>query len=554
MPSATSPDLRSPWREFLAEVDRRLPGPVQLHCLGGFVVAVRYRFPRPTGDVDYIEIIPHDALEGLERIAGRESQLAKKHHLYFQHVVVASLPESYVERLTELFSDHFEKLQLFAVEAHDLALSKLVRNSPVDREARRQAGGQPVAPPPGRSARRACRRSRRRPPGASERPEHLRAGHERSTAGRRGRCRCRPRARRHEPPRRACRRGPGHGHHDLPRRLRPPKLGPDISFARTGRPPDRRASGRRPAGSGGAGRGSPEERSRGGSPPIPSRANRRPAHGPRGRVAQGPGAPALRATDRPSGARRRGVGSDQNGRLDPGERHGQRMGTPSLGLAARTELRRQRRGGARLWSRRLDRRGPRASRLRTAVHRPPVGRRSAVRSRRPLYPHAPSAAAPHRHVQQPLVLQRRGAPGGRGCGAGRAGGEQGHRDPDRRPRPRLCENRSGFWYLRRRSRRGPRDALTRSEARASGCQGRASAGADRRGDPAPMSVTTIDRTALRARLTELGVLLALSVPFLFVELGMPLLDPHEALYATIAPEILNRQDWVIPHINGLPYL
>src|SRR6266852_4578903 len=134
MPSATSPDLRSPWREFLAEVDRRLPGPVQLHCLGGFVVAVRYRFPRPTGDVDYIEIIPHDALEGLERIAGRESQLAKKHHLYFQHVAVASLPESYVERLTELFSDHFEKLRLFAVEAHDLALSKLVRNSPVDRE------------------------------------------------------------------------------------------------------------------------------------------------------------------------------------------------------------------------------------------------------------------------------------------------------------------------------------------------------------------------------------------------------------------------------------
>src|SRR5437867_1256697 len=134
MPSATSPELRQPWREFLAEVDRLLPGPVQLTCLGGFVVAVRYRLPRPPSDVDYIEIIPHDALEVLQRVAGPTSQLAKTHRVHFQHVGVASLPESYVERLSELFPAHFEKLRLFAVEAHDLALSKLDRNSPVDRE------------------------------------------------------------------------------------------------------------------------------------------------------------------------------------------------------------------------------------------------------------------------------------------------------------------------------------------------------------------------------------------------------------------------------------
>src|SRR5204863_5575085 len=53
---------------------------------------------------------------------------------------------------------------------------------------------------------------------------------------------------------------------------------------------------------------------------------------------------------------------------------------------------------------------------------------------------------------------------------------------------------------------------------------------------------------------QLLLLLAVSVPFLFVELGMPLLDPDEGLYATIAQEILNRRDWLIPHINGLPYL
>jgi len=134
MRSATSPDLPAPWRGFLEEVDRALPALVQLHCIGGFVVAVRYGLPRPTNDLDYVEIVPRDAMEVLQRIAGPESPLAKKHRLYFQHVGVASLPESYVERLGELFPARFQKLRLFELEAHDLALSKLTRNHPVDRD------------------------------------------------------------------------------------------------------------------------------------------------------------------------------------------------------------------------------------------------------------------------------------------------------------------------------------------------------------------------------------------------------------------------------------
>ena len=133
MPSA-SPELPQPWDTFLAAVDALLPDPVELHCLGGFVVAVRYHLPRPTGDLDYIEIIPHHAMEVLQHIAGPESPLATKYHLYVQHVGVASLPESYVGRLIELFPGRFEKLRLFQLEGHDLALSKLARNSPVDRE------------------------------------------------------------------------------------------------------------------------------------------------------------------------------------------------------------------------------------------------------------------------------------------------------------------------------------------------------------------------------------------------------------------------------------
>jgi len=50
------------------------------------------------------------------------------------------------------------------------------------------------------------------------------------------------------------------------------------------------------------------------------------------------------------------------------------------------------------------------------------------------------------------------------------------------------------------------------------------------------------------------ILLALSLLFFVPKLGMPLLDPDEGLYAEIAREMLDRGDWVVPHLNGLPYL
>ena len=50
------------------------------------------------------------------------------------------------------------------------------------------------------------------------------------------------------------------------------------------------------------------------------------------------------------------------------------------------------------------------------------------------------------------------------------------------------------------------------------------------------------------------ILLALSLLFFVPKLGMPLLDPDEGLYAEIAREMLTSGDWVIPHVNGLPYL
>jgi Nucleotidyltransferase of unknown function (DUF6036) len=134
MPFGTPPELPNPWRAFLVDVDSRLPRSIEIHCLGGFVAGFYYDLPRPTNDLDYIEVVPHDAMATLHEIAGVESPAARKHRVHFQHVGVASVPESYAARLTELVPERFRHLRLFALDPHDLALSKLTRNSPVDRD------------------------------------------------------------------------------------------------------------------------------------------------------------------------------------------------------------------------------------------------------------------------------------------------------------------------------------------------------------------------------------------------------------------------------------
>ena len=133
MPTATPRELSNPWRAFLVEIDRQLPRSIDIHCLGGFVAALYCDLPRPTNDLDYVEVIPRDAMATLQHIAGVGSPLAKKHRVHLQQVGVASLPESYAERLTEIAPGMCERLRIFGLDAHDLALSKLARNSPIDR-------------------------------------------------------------------------------------------------------------------------------------------------------------------------------------------------------------------------------------------------------------------------------------------------------------------------------------------------------------------------------------------------------------------------------------
>jgi hypothetical protein len=53
-------------------------------------------------------------------------------------VTVATPPESYGERLVPMFPGAWAHLRLYALEAHDLALSKLERNFERDRDDVRQ--------------------------------------------------------------------------------------------------------------------------------------------------------------------------------------------------------------------------------------------------------------------------------------------------------------------------------------------------------------------------------------------------------------------------------
>jgi hypothetical protein len=57
--------------------------------------------------------------------------LHKKHGVYVDHVRVANFPADYETRLTRVFP-FFDKLELLALEPHDLALTKLERSNDKD--------------------------------------------------------------------------------------------------------------------------------------------------------------------------------------------------------------------------------------------------------------------------------------------------------------------------------------------------------------------------------------------------------------------------------------
>jgi hypothetical protein len=132
MPELEGPP--EPWRSFFDELDRSLVEPVELHCLGGFAVIHAYGIGRTTNDIDVISLVPLPMLARVCEAGGQGSELHKKHRLYLEFVALATPPEDYLSRLIPLFPGIWQNVRLFALEAHDLALTKLERNYERDRE------------------------------------------------------------------------------------------------------------------------------------------------------------------------------------------------------------------------------------------------------------------------------------------------------------------------------------------------------------------------------------------------------------------------------------
>jgi hypothetical protein len=120
-----------PWRSFLSEIDRQLPVDLDAHCIGGFVVSQVYGLARETDDLDLIEVVPNREIQRLVELGGRDSKLARSYRAHIEFVGVATPPDGYASRLIRIFPSLL-RLRLWALEAHDLALSKLERSADRD--------------------------------------------------------------------------------------------------------------------------------------------------------------------------------------------------------------------------------------------------------------------------------------------------------------------------------------------------------------------------------------------------------------------------------------
>lgn len=100
-----------------------------MHCCGGFVVIHVYGVARTTNDCDFISIIPSPLRREILTLAGEGSQLHKRYKVRLDAVTVATFPCDYQERMAPISPGSWKHLQLFALEAHDLALTKIERNS-----------------------------------------------------------------------------------------------------------------------------------------------------------------------------------------------------------------------------------------------------------------------------------------------------------------------------------------------------------------------------------------------------------------------------------------
>ena len=61
--------------------------------------------------------------------AGKGSEHEKRFKVYLDLVTVCTYPDGYIEELIEMFPGQYQKIRVLALDAYDLALAKLERNS-----------------------------------------------------------------------------------------------------------------------------------------------------------------------------------------------------------------------------------------------------------------------------------------------------------------------------------------------------------------------------------------------------------------------------------------
>jgi hypothetical protein len=123
-----------PWDSFLKDLNATLAEPVDLVCLGGFVMTQLYGLTRQTSDIDVLEITPASEAPTVSATAGLGSPLSRKYKVYLQYTAVQTVPENFHDRLIEMFPGCYSRLRLLALDPYDLALSKLERNTQRDRD------------------------------------------------------------------------------------------------------------------------------------------------------------------------------------------------------------------------------------------------------------------------------------------------------------------------------------------------------------------------------------------------------------------------------------
>jgi hypothetical protein len=116
-----------PWDSFFKELDEAVDTIVRIDCIGGFVVTLLYGLERPTADVDVIELRPRAAAETLMELGIRGGPLHQKYRIYLDRVAVAVIPESYEDRLVEMFPGAYSNLHLMALDPYCRPARRSVR-------------------------------------------------------------------------------------------------------------------------------------------------------------------------------------------------------------------------------------------------------------------------------------------------------------------------------------------------------------------------------------------------------------------------------------------